>query len=178
MFNWTNIEALSAGFKSVQSSCVHWGEFDAVMYAWTYQTCTQLPMPQGQSVQTPFDFALPSFYQQGFADMCKKVYGVEPKWDYALDVFGGRKPEVDYKAYSNIVFSNGDGDPWSNGGILENISPDLKVFKIKNGAHHYDLMTPNNETDTAYVQEARDDEINYINQWLKDWKRGYDGYIF
>lgn len=179
MFNWTNIDALAAGFRQVDSSdCVHWGGFDPVGYSWTYQTCTQLPMPQGQSVQTPFDFALPSFYQQGWADMCKKTYGVEPKWNYALDQFGGRKPEVDWKGHSNIIFSNGEGDPWSNGGILHDISPDLNVLKIKDGAHHFDLSMPNNETDSTYVKDARVSEMRIIEQWIKDWELGYSGYAW
>lgn len=157
---------------------MNWEEFDPVGYAWTYQTCTELPMPQGQSVQTPYDFALPSFFQQEFADMCMKTYGVVPKWNYALDQFGGRKPEVDFAAASNIIWSNGEGDPWSNGGILENIGAEHKVLSVRDGAHHYDLKTPDETTDTAYVKEVRAKEVKYIDQWLTDWQRGYSSYVY
>jgi lysosomal Pro-X carboxypeptidase len=42
-----------------------------------------------------------------------------PKYDWALDFFGGRNIVRDFSSYSNIVFSNGDLDPWSAGGVTE-----------------------------------------------------------
>ena len=46
---------------------------------------------------------------------CKERYGLEPDFDFALAEFGGYDPENDFKDYSNIVFVNGDLDPWLPG---------------------------------------------------------------
>ena len=43
------------------------------------------------------------------------------------------------KLASNIIFSNGDLDPWKNGGVLEDLSPTLPALLVKGGAHHFDL---------------------------------------
>lgn len=55
---------------------------------------------------------------------------------------------------SNIIFSNGDLDPWRAGGVLTNINPNIVVRLIQGGAHHLDLREPN-AADPADVTAAR-----------------------
>jgi len=43
---------------------------------------------------------------------------LNPEYDWALDYFGGRWPSADFEYSSNIIFSNGNIDPWSGGGIM------------------------------------------------------------
>ena len=60
---------------------------------------------------------------------CKAMYGELPQYNWALDYFGGRKPEKDFMKASNIIFSNGELDPWHAGGVLKNVSDrTLSIF--------------------------------------------------
>ena len=55
---------------------------------------------------------------------------------------------------SNIIFSNGELDPWHAGGVLENVSEESIAIYIKDSAHHTDLRLPN-EADPKTLTEAR-----------------------
>ena len=96
--------------------------------------------------------------------------GLVPNYPYALDQFGGRNPTKDYYGYSNIIWSNGLDDPWSRGGILQDISPDMQVIRISNAAHHLDLRLPKDETDPASVKDARKQEREIMAGWLNEWR--------
>ncbi|VDK73266.1 unnamed protein product [Gongylonema pulchrum] len=72
-----------------------------------------------------------------------------------------------YDAASNIIFTNGNLDPWSGGGVYED-SPGIKqamkngvyTFNIKDAAHHLDLRTPNS-CDPPSVTSARSQVPNF-----------------
>ena len=92
-----------------------------------------------------------------------------PKYDWALDYFGGRNPEVDFASYSNIVFSNGKLDPWHAGGITQNITDNTIALYIDHAAHHLDLRAPNDTYDPVSVQEARKVEASYVKKWIDEY---------
>ena len=48
---------------------------------------------------------------------CKAAFGETPQYNWALEYFGGLHPEKDFAKASNIIFSNGELDPWHAGGI-------------------------------------------------------------
>lgn len=55
---------------------------------------------------------------------------------------------------SNIIFSNGELDPWQAGGVTFEVSNETTVLYIEKSAHHLDLRLPN-PADPATVTEAR-----------------------
>ena len=52
-----------------------------------------------------------SFNLTALNELCESTFGVTPDPDYAAVQYGGR----DYSSASNIVFSNGEFDPWRTG---------------------------------------------------------------
>ena len=88
-------------------------------------------------------FTWTNWDEDAFTANCQTNYGMTPKYDWALDYFGGRNVAKDFAGSSNIIFSNGDLDPWHAGGVLENSMVNNVVIYIKNSAHHLDLRLPN-----------------------------------
>ena len=101
------------------------------------------------------------------------------EYDIAVDVkgpasrkYGGRNI---YKAMSNIVFSNGNMDPWYPGGVLTSESDSLVNVMIDAAGHHLDLMFSNSD-DPQSVIDARNIEIGHIQNWIsqanEQWNMG------
>lgn len=63
-------------------------------------------------------------------------------------------------------YSNGGLDPWSAGGVTQNISSSLVAVVIPDGAHHLDLRS-RNPLDPKSVQQARALEICLMKQWIE-----------
>lgn len=106
-----------------------------------------------------------------FAADCAKM-GLKPQFDFILDSFGGRNVNLDFMHASNIIFSNGDLDPWRAGGVMEGTlknNKDVIVRLIKGGAHHLDLREPN-EKDPADLTAARTDFTKAIQGWIDAYK--------
>jgi hypothetical protein len=107
---------------------------------------------------------------QIFTDCAKK--GLVPQFDYALDTFGGRNINKDFAHASNIIFSNGDLDPWRAGGVPEGTlknNKDILIKLIVGGAHHLDLRAPN-KLDPQTVTDARTSFTALIMKWNSDYK--------
>ncbi|CAH3180545.1 unnamed protein product, partial [Porites evermanni] len=97
---------------------------------------------------------------------------------------------------SNIIFSNGDLDPWRPGGgdccnstmysvnwrrihfhillgncchieiVLEDVSATLVALPVKGGAHHLDLRASNPQ-DPPTVTQAREQELQLIRMFIE-----------
>ena len=77
---------------------------------------------------------------------------------------------LDLSGASNILFFNGDLDPWKSGGILSNSSSygtDIIAFLQRGAAHHLDLRTPN-PLDPPDVVTARAMAAAAFKKWSND----------
>lgn len=70
---------------------------------------------------------------------------------------------------SNIIFSNGELDPWQAGGITKKINDDTIALYIESSAHHLDLRLPN-EADPATVTAARQTETEWIAKFIDQYQ--------
>ncbi|KAK3773020.1 hypothetical protein RRG08_061321 [Elysia crispata] len=130
--------------------------------AWNYQICSDLFSPTGSNNKTdmfpelPWDTDIRRSY-------CQQQFNITPRvaWD-AEDFFG-----LDLKYASNIIFSNGDLDPWMGGGVTKDVSSSVVAILVEGGAHHLDLRAAN-KLDPPGVIKAREQEKKIISYWLNN----------
>ncbi|XP_017656403.2 lysosomal Pro-X carboxypeptidase-like isoform X2 [Nannospalax galili] len=129
---------------------------------WGYQTCTEIILPfctNGiDDMFEPRDWNL-----DNFSDDCFKQWGVRPQPSWITTIYGGKNIHT----HSNIIFSNGELDPWSGGGVTEDLSDSLVAVNIPEGAHHLDLRA-STSMDPPSLQLARSVEVRYMKQWITD----------
>uniref|UniRef100_A0A0M3IZ85 Putative serine protease pcp-1 (inferred by orthology to a C. elegans protein) n=1 Tax=Anisakis simplex TaxID=6269 RepID=A0A0M3IZ85_ANISI len=169
---------------AMKTSCVNYNKCGDTAMAnlgsalgWPWQTCTELVIAMC-SEGPPNDF---------FSDDCKAYGGpVNSQYMFCNNEFGSMgwsdgflHPDslkiqygFNFAAASNIVFTNGDVDPWSPGGVYER-APGIAhatkhgvyTFLIAGSAHHLDLRQPNT-CDPPPVRNARFQITNIIDCWV------------
>jgi lysosomal Pro-X carboxypeptidase len=87
-------------------------------------------MPQGDDPSISC-FTWVNFDKDDYEKQCIANTGMKPRWDWALDYFGGRDVHSDWASTSNIIFSNGDLDPWHAGGVLQDVLENNYVIYIQ-----------------------------------------------
>jgi len=114
-------------------------------------------------IETPFDY-------DAYTAMCQENFSLTPDYDWALRYFGGFDIYKDWMHVTNIIFSNGELDPWRAGGLNDDVFLDDSsiALYIEAGAHHLDLRAPN-DADPATVTAARDTEMSYIKKWIAEY---------
>ncbi|XP_071910722.1 uncharacterized protein [Coffea arabica] len=137
---------------------------------WSWQACTEMILPIGgnnaDSIFPPseWDYA-------GRAQSCEDALGVQPRPNWITTEFGGHNIQRVLKRFgSNIIFFNGLRDPWSGGGVLQDISKSLVAIVAKEGAHHVDLRFSTPE-DPEWLKHARRREVKIIESWLSQYYR-------
>nr|XP_056714506.1 lysosomal Pro-X carboxypeptidase [Euleptes europaea] len=131
------------------------------MQGWYYQACTEMVMPMcSDGVNDMFEPQKWNF--QAYSDECFKAWGVRPRPSWIPTSFGGKN----ISSHSNILFSNGGLDPWSGGGVTQNITDTLVAVVIPEGAHHLDLRS-NSPFDPNSVLQARMLEVHFMKLWVK-----------
>jgi len=133
--------------------------------AWNVLACSQVILPMGTNGVNDIFPSRPWDYQAN-SKFCKDTYGVQSRYDWALNEFGGWDVKKDLVGYSNILFSNGLLDPWHAGGVLVNITDSVTSIIIDRAAHHLDLRNPN-PADPPSVVTAREIESQAIAKWIK-----------
>lgn len=154
--------------SSGQISCTDFDDTDATGNldgaGWNVLACNQLFMPTSMGknsmfIDDPTDYAANTKY-------CQDTYGLTPDYEWALRTFGGYDQMRDFKYYSNIIFSNGDLDPWKAGGVTVEANPELPMIMIPGAAHHLDLRLPNEVDVGTPVEKARQTEMEWIQKWV------------
>ncbi|GMF23188.1 unnamed protein product [Phytophthora lilii] len=130
---------------------------------WGYLECSELYMPMSSDGVNDIFPATPVNQSQDDAS-CIKEWGVHLKPNWAQTEYGGMKA---LRAASNIVFSNGNFDPWSGLGVLQSLSPSVVAVPVSGGAHHLDLFFTH-PLDPPAVTKARQTELKYIRQWIDE----------
>lgn len=95
---------------------------------WNVLACNELAMPTSMGPDSMF--ITEDFNYTAYTEECQANYGLTPKYTWALDYFGGKNYSVDFLSYSNIIFSNGNLDPWRAGGVDKYVNLDLPVYVI------------------------------------------------
>ena len=133
---------------------------------WDFQVCTQ-GMPQedpyyaSQGVPNDMFWPQPMWNDSSLTSYCAAAHSVEPRIEWMATEYGmGR-----IKASSNIVFSNGEYDPWRSGGITSDVNPTVLALFIREGGHHLDLFF-SNPADPASVVAVRQVELGEIRKWV------------
>jgi len=121
-FNSANKTGYCVNFKDTGGT----GSLDGD--AWNVLQCNQLAMPNSTGnasmfLEYKFDFTANT-------KSCGDQYGMSPDYLWAVREFGGANIARDFSGYSNIIFSNGNLDPWKAGGVTEFIGLKLPYYII------------------------------------------------
>jgi hypothetical protein len=156
-----------------QISCTDFSDTDAAgnldAAGWNVLACNQLAMPIDFGTKDSM-FIEELFDEDQYSKDCEAKYGIKPNYMWADQQFGVVNYQKDYQAYSNIVFSNGELDPWRAGGVQDVINLQLPQYVIKGGAHHLDLRLPNPADNSTNVEWVRNQERLMIEQWVNDYQ--------
>ncbi|XP_021692132.2 uncharacterized protein LOC110673333 [Hevea brasiliensis] len=136
--------------------------------AWDWQTCTQLVLPIGYGNETMFEPPEP-FDIKSYIKDCLDVFGIVPRPHWMTTEFGGHDVKTVLGNFaSNIIFANGLRDPYSIGGVLEDISDSVVAVHTEHGAHCLDLYSPTPD-DPDWLVAQRDKEIKIISAWIAEY---------
>ncbi|KAG6678984.1 hypothetical protein I3843_14G106500 [Carya illinoinensis] len=151
-------------------SCYDMNEFknatDQTNEGWRWQTCSEIVMPIGHENCKESMFPSAPFNLNQFINECKSLYGVLPRPHWVTTYYGGHDlKRILHRFASNIIFSNGLKDPYSSGGVLENISESVVAISTANGSHCLDINMAK-PSDPQWLVMQRNTEVKIIRRWL------------
>ncbi|WZZ38817.1 hypothetical protein YC2023_035076 [Brassica napus] len=123
--------------------------------AWKWQTCSEIVLPIGHDEQDTM-FQTEPFRMDIKIDRCKLQYGVPPRPHWVTAYYGIQDVKLILRRFgSNIIFSNGLLDPYSVGGILEDISATIVALTTPEGNPKYLTQCYSNAHAHAKLQVMR-----------------------
>ena len=142
---------------------------------WNYQACTEL-------ILEPLTSNGDGFFVENDAQIteveaaCREQFaGVVSRPNWLAESFGNGAQLV--KATHNIIFSDGEKDPWRVGGVPDDAASigdgTVVHLLIEEGAHHQDLRFAS-EKDPEAVTAAKKWESDTIAGWLKAEEKGQE----
>jgi lysosomal Pro-X carboxypeptidase len=128
---------------------------------WDWLYCSDMLQPAAR------DGVSDMFYPQPFdldavAAGCRERWRVEPRPDWPVTFYGGWAA---LRAASNIVFTNGELDPWRGGGVTVNVSASVQSYVIPGVGHHVDLFF-SHPADTEPLRAVRAAQIAAVRAWI------------
>ncbi|CAG4954225.1 unnamed protein product [Colias eurytheme] len=132
-------------------------------HSWFYQQCTEFGYFQTTSSRSqPFGDAVS---KDMYIEICKNLFGPEfdeDKVDNAVQTtnsaYGGQRPDV-----KQVVFVNGDVDPWSTLSVLQDLSDEAPAIVVPKGTHCADIVI---RPDSS---EELKGAVERIKQYIKKW---------
>ncbi|KAK4856815.1 hypothetical protein QYF36_021637 [Acer negundo] len=107
------------------------------------------------------------FVLSDFINECRAQYGVSPRSHWVTTYYGGHDIKLILQRFgSNIIFSNGLRDPYSSGGVLENISDSIVAVRTVNGSHCLDILPADKSSDPDWLVKQRKIEVEIIEGWI------------
>ena len=143
-----------------------------VDYLWGYLSCTTMVLPSSYNGQLSAGgdmlYSAPWNAAQVTAG-CVASYGVVPDFYWGKVGYGGRQVA---NTATNIVFTNGELDPWRAGGITpsSNLTSTIALI-VSNAGHHMDLMFSAPEDSATNVRQVREVELQHIATWISKRKQ-------
>ena len=129
----SNVNCLDVSYKNMISFLANTSQTSDGVDArsWTYQTCTQFGYFQTtDNDNQPFGDLVPVSY---YTQICKDAFGIDqstiqPNIDETNILYGGNN--IPPTGPTNILFVNGNIDPWHSLGVTQDISATLNAVFI------------------------------------------------
>ncbi|KAM5584601.1 hypothetical protein ABKV19_004128 [Rosa sericea] len=136
---------------------------------WLWQACTEIFMPIGRETNETMFQAEP-FDTDSYTQRCHQLYqGARPRPHWITTYYGGHHIRMTLERFaSNIIFSNGQRDPFSVAGVLTNISPSIVAVTTRQGSHCLDLL-PARINDPRWLVVQRNIEVGIITGWIRNY---------
>jgi lysosomal Pro-X carboxypeptidase len=132
---------------------------------WEYMACTEMIMPMEKNGLTDM-FNPEPWDLNKFTNECKNNFESDIRPNWIFNFYGGRNFLKETENYSNIVYINGNMDPWYSGCPKKSNNKKVIILEAES-AHHLDLRLPN-EKDPKSIIQARKVVEYLIPNWLKN----------
>ncbi|KAH0454252.1 hypothetical protein IEQ34_016176 [Dendrobium chrysotoxum] len=171
------LNRIISGIKAIvgNSTCIDISETEAIsetkddmQSGWDWQVCTEMVIPIGCSGKNMM-FETSPFDLKNFSLECKKRFNVNPRPHWITTEYGGHNIKKVLERFgSNIIFSNGLRDPYSSGGVLQNISNSIVALYTEKGSHCLDILEAN-VADPEWLISQRNAEVQIMENWIEEY---------